>query len=84
VFVCIFLFFKVDEKLIPFVRRGPLYSPPNPNYDAPDGDYFDTTNYFSKGFGVNFMEHMKTMERQKWTEIRAERRAKKEEKAAEK
>lgn len=30
------------------------------------------------------MDHMKTMERQKWTEIRAERRAKKEEKAEEK
>ena len=28
------------------------------------------------------MEYMKTMERQKWTEIRAERRAKKEAKAA--
>ena len=83
-FVCIFLFFKVDEKLIPFVRRGPLYSPPNPNYDAPDGDYFDTTNYFSKGFGVNVMEHMRRMERQRWTEIRAERRAKEEEKSAEK
>jgi len=75
---------QVDNKLIPFVRRGSLYSLPNPNYDAPDGDYFDTTNYFTKGFGVNFMEHMKTMERQKWTEIRAERREKKEEKAAEK
>ncbi|CAF2410083.1 unnamed protein product [Rotaria sp. Silwood2] len=75
---------QVDSKLIPFLRRGPLYSLPNQNYDAPDGDYFDTTNYFTKGFGVNFMEHMKTMERQKWTEIRAERRAKKEEKVAEK
>lgn len=80
----VFLYSKVDSKLIPFVRRGPLYSLPNPSYDAPDGDYFDTTNYFSKGFGVNFMEHMKTMERQKWTELRAERRAKKEEKSAEK
>lgn len=79
--VMIFHFnFQADQKLIPFVRRGPLYSLPNPNYDAPDGDYFDTTNYFTKGFGVNFMEHMKNMERQKWTELRAERRAKKEEK----
>ncbi|CAF3338836.1 unnamed protein product [Rotaria socialis] len=75
---------QVDSKLIPFIRRGPLYSLPNSNYDAPDGDYFDTTNYFTKGFGVNFMDHMKTMERQKWTEIRAERRAKKEEKADDK
>ncbi|UJR20919.1 hypothetical protein I4U23_024028 [Adineta vaga] len=75
---------QVDTKLIPYIRRGPLYSLPNPSYDAPDGDYFDTTNYFSKGFGVNFMDHMKTMERQKWTEIRAERRAKKEEKDADK
>ena len=70
--------------MIPFVRRGPLHSLPKPDYDAPDGDYYDTTNYFKKGFGINFMEHMKTMERQKWTEIRAERRAKKEAKAAEK
>jgi hypothetical protein len=30
------------------------------------------------------MDHMKIVERQKWTEIRAERRAKKEEKAADK
>ena len=66
------------------MRRGPLYSLPNSGYDAPDGDYFDTTNYFSKGFGVSFMNQMKTVERQKWTDIRAERRAKKEEKAAEK
>ncbi len=70
--------------MIPFLRRGPLYTLPNPNYDAPDGDYFDTTNYFTKGFGVNFMDYMKTTERQKWTELRAERRAKKEAKAAEK
>ena len=70
--------------MVPFVRRGPLYSLPNPKYDAPDGDYFDTTNYFTKGFGVNFMDHMKIMERQKWTDIRAERRAKKEESAADK
>ena len=75
---------QLDSKLIPFVRRGPLYSLPNTSYDAPDGDYFDITNYFTKGFGVNFMEHMKTMERQKWTDFRAERRAKKEEKATEK
>lgn len=30
------------------------------------------------------MDHMKTMERQKWTEVRAERRAKKEAKSDEK
>ena len=30
------------------------------------------------------MEQMKTVERQRWTDLRAERRAKKEEKAAEK
>ena len=38
--------FRLIHKLIPFIRRGPLYSLPNQNYDAPDGDYFDTNKLF--------------------------------------
>ncbi|CAF0746737.1 unnamed protein product [Didymodactylos carnosus] len=75
---------QIDNKLIPFIRRGPLYSLPNPNYDAPDGDYYDITNYFDKGFGVNFMDHMKKMDLQIWADRRAAKRIKKEEREAEK
>jgi len=39
----------------------------NSNYDASDGDYFD----IKTSFRVDFME------RQKWTDTRVERRAKK-------
>ncbi|CAF0734088.1 unnamed protein product [Rotaria sordida] len=45
---------QVDTKMIQFVRCEPLYSLPNQNYDASDDDYFDTTNYFTKKFRLQY------------------------------
>ena len=44
----IFLFFQIDPELVPFEVKGPLATPPVKDYDAPDGDYIDTTKVFDK------------------------------------
>ena len=43
-----YVYFQIDENLIPFERKGPLNTPPIKKYHAPDGDYIDTTNKFDK------------------------------------
>ncbi|XP_072538105.1 large ribosomal subunit protein mL40 [Salminus brasiliensis] len=37
-----------DLSLFPFQRQGPFYTPPIPNYDAPDGKYNDITRVYTQ------------------------------------
>ncbi|XP_004072221.1 39S ribosomal protein L40, mitochondrial [Oryzias latipes] len=39
---------KPDPHLFPFTREGPSYTPPIPNYDAPDGKYNDITKVYTQ------------------------------------
>ncbi|KAL4229090.1 39S ribosomal protein L40 [Mactra antiquata] len=35
-----------DDNYLPYIYKGPLYTPPIPGYFAEDGSYIDRTNYF--------------------------------------
>uniref|UniRef100_A0A1A8DTQ9 Large ribosomal subunit protein mL40 n=1 Tax=Nothobranchius kadleci TaxID=1051664 RepID=A0A1A8DTQ9_NOTKA len=37
-----------DLLLFPYTREGPVYSPPIPKYDAPDGKYNDITKVYTQ------------------------------------
>ncbi|XP_043964462.1 39S ribosomal protein L40, mitochondrial [Gambusia affinis] len=37
-----------DPLLLPFTHEGPAYTPPIPNYDAPDGKYNDITKVYTQ------------------------------------
>ncbi|KAM6930462.1 large ribosomal subunit protein mL40 [Xenentodon cancila] len=39
---------KPDPLLFPFTHDGPSYTPPIPNYDAPDGKYNDITKVYTQ------------------------------------
>lgn len=39
---------KPDPLLLPFTHEGPAYTPPIPNYDAPDGKYNDITRVYTQ------------------------------------
>uniref|UniRef100_A0A3P8TN41 Large ribosomal subunit protein mL40 n=1 Tax=Amphiprion percula TaxID=161767 RepID=A0A3P8TN41_AMPPE len=39
---------KPDTLLFPFVHEGPVYTPPIPKYDAPDGKYNDVTKVYTQ------------------------------------
>merc|ERR1712038_2230484 len=39
---------QIDPDLLPYEHKGPLSTPPIEKYDAPDGDYFDTTKVYDK------------------------------------
>ncbi|XP_008416377.1 large ribosomal subunit protein mL40 [Poecilia reticulata] len=39
---------KPDPLLLPFTHEGPAYTPPIPNYDAPDGKYNDITKVYTQ------------------------------------
>lgn len=43
---------KPDPHLFPFTREGPSYTPPIPNYDAPDGKYNDITKVYTQWWTV--------------------------------
>ncbi|KAF4522974.1 hypothetical protein B566_EDAN009564 [Ephemera danica] len=34
---------QMDLKLLPYTAQGPVWTPPTPNYESPDGEYNDTT-----------------------------------------
>ena len=33
---------------MPFMHEGPVYTPPNPKYEPPEGDYDDVTFLYNK------------------------------------
>lgn len=37
-----------DTDLFPFQHQGPCYTPPIPNYEAPDGKYNDITRVYTQ------------------------------------
>ncbi|XP_003975056.1 large ribosomal subunit protein mL40 [Takifugu rubripes] len=39
---------KPDLSLFPFTHEGPVYTPPNPKYEAPDGKYNDITRVYTQ------------------------------------
>ncbi|XP_059193316.1 39S ribosomal protein L40, mitochondrial [Centropristis striata] len=39
---------KPDPLLFPFSHEGPAYTPPKPQYDAPDGKYTDITKVYTQ------------------------------------
>ncbi|XP_038133167.1 39S ribosomal protein L40, mitochondrial [Cyprinodon tularosa] len=39
---------KPDPLLFPFTHKGPAYTPPIPNYEAPDGKYNDVTKVYTQ------------------------------------
>lgn len=39
---------KPDPLLFPFTHEGPVYTPPIPNYYAPDGKYNDITKVYTQ------------------------------------
>lgn len=39
---------KPDPLLFPFTHEGPVYTPPIPNYYAPDGKYNDITKVYTR------------------------------------
>lgn len=39
---------KPDLSLFPFTHEGPVYTPPNPKYEAPDGKYNDVTRVYTQ------------------------------------
>lgn len=39
---------KPDLLLFPFTHEGPAYTPPIPNYEAPDGKYNDVTKVYTQ------------------------------------
>lgn len=40
--------FKLDTKLIPYMKDGPVHTPPKNNYEPPEGDYYDTTYLYDR------------------------------------
>ncbi|GLV40523.1 mitochondrial ribosomal protein L40 [Carabus blaptoides fortunei] len=39
---------QIDARLLPFIARGPVSTPPIINYDSPDGDYNDITKKWNQ------------------------------------
>jgi len=39
---------QLDSKLLPFTREGPVNTPPNSIYEAPEGDYNDVTYLYDR------------------------------------
>lgn len=39
---------QLDSQLLPFVREGPVHTPPTKKYDPPEGDYNDCTYLYDR------------------------------------
>ena len=39
---------QLDQNLVPFVREGPVHTPPTKAYEPPEGDYFDVTYLYDR------------------------------------
>lgn len=39
---------KPDPGLLPFIYKGPTYTPPKVTYEAPDGKYSDITKVYTQ------------------------------------
>lgn len=47
-FFVILLYLQLDEGLFPLERKGPFLTPPLKGYEAPDGDWTETTKKYDK------------------------------------
>lgn len=43
---------QCDESLLPYEFKGPVHTPPRPDYVASEGNFLDKTNYFEEDPGL--------------------------------
>jgi len=38
----------LDEGLVPYLKEGPVHTPPTKTYEPPEGDYLDVTYLYDR------------------------------------